>query len=67
LIAEIGRVGSSTEFNGARILDGSLQDLFFQVGANQGQTIAVAVSTPAPAAGRAGQRGDELRQTAING
>ena len=41
LSAEIGRVATSTEFNGARILDGSLQDLFFQVGANQGQTIAV--------------------------
>jgi len=41
LIAEIGRVANSTEFNGGRILDGSLQDLFFQVGANQGQTIAV--------------------------
>ena len=41
LIAEISRVANATEFNGGRILDGSLQDLFFQIGANQGQTIAV--------------------------
>lgn len=41
LIAEVGRVANSTEFNGQKILDGSLEDLFFQVGANQGQTIAV--------------------------
>lgn len=41
LIAEVGRVANSTEFNGQKVLDGSLEDLFFQVGANQGQTIAV--------------------------
>lgn len=41
LIAEIDRVATTTEFNGQRVLDGSLTDLFFQVGANQGQTIAV--------------------------
>lgn len=41
LIAEVGRVANTTEFNGQRVLDGSLTDLFFQVGANQGQTIAV--------------------------
>ncbi|WP_017940335.1 MULTISPECIES: flagellin [unclassified Thioalkalivibrio] len=41
LIAEVGRVANETEFNGQRVLDGSLDDLFFQVGANQGQMIAV--------------------------
>ncbi|WP_019024159.1 MULTISPECIES: flagellin [unclassified Thioalkalivibrio] len=41
LIAEIGRVANSTEFNGDAILDGALNDLFFQIGANQGQNIAV--------------------------
>ncbi len=41
LIAEVDRVATTTEFNGQRVLDGSLTDLFFQVGANQGQTIAV--------------------------
>lgn len=42
LLAEVQRVSSTTQFNGQNILDGSLQELFFQVGANQGQTIEVA-------------------------
>jgi flagellin len=41
LIAEINRVASATQFNGQNILDGSLSDLTFQVGANQNQTISV--------------------------
>jgi flagellin len=41
LIAEVNRVSSSTQFNGQNILDGSLEDLTFQVGANQNQTIKV--------------------------
>lgn len=41
LISEINRVANSTEFNGENILDGSLNDLTFQVGANQNQTIQV--------------------------
>lgn len=41
MIAEINRVADSTEFNGDKILDGSAQNLVFQVGANQGQTISV--------------------------
>nr|WP_019570399.1 flagellin [Thioalkalivibrio sp. ALE11] len=38
---EVSRVANSAEFNGGRILDGTVEDLFFQVGANQGQSIAV--------------------------
>jgi flagellin len=41
LLAEINRVANSTEFNGQAILDGTLDDLVFQVGANAGQTITV--------------------------
>jgi flagellin len=41
LLAEVSRVANNTQFNGGNILDGSQDDLFFQVGANQGQTIAV--------------------------
>ncbi len=41
LISEINRVSSSTQFNGQNILDGSLSNLTFQVGANQNQTISV--------------------------
>ncbi|MGM0554446.1 MAG: flagellin [Pseudomonadota bacterium] len=41
LVEEVSRVSNATEFNGQRVLDGSLTDLFFQVGANQGQMIGV--------------------------
>ncbi len=41
LVAEINRISTSTQFNGQNILDGSLSNLTFQVGANQGQTIQV--------------------------
>ena len=36
---EIGRVASTTEFNGTKLLDGSFSAQKFQVGANAGQTI----------------------------
>jgi flagellin len=41
LIAEVNRIASSTQFNGQNVLDGTLSDLTFQVGANQNQTISV--------------------------
>jgi len=41
LISEVNRVSSSTQFNGQNILDGTLSNLVFQVGANQNQTINV--------------------------
>ncbi|WP_038036633.1 flagellin, partial [Thioalkalivibrio sp. ALE20] len=41
LMEEVSRVANSAEFNGGSVLDGTVEDLFFQVGANQGQTIAV--------------------------
>jgi flagellin len=41
LIAEVNRISSATQFNGQNILDGSLSELTFQVGANQNQTITV--------------------------
>jgi len=41
LKAEIQRVAEHTDFNGTKLLDGSFQNATFQVGANQGQTIAV--------------------------
>lgn len=41
LVEEVNRVALDTEFNGGRVLDGTQSSLFFQVGANQGQTIAV--------------------------
>lgn len=41
LISEVNRISSATQFNGQNILDGSLETLQFQVGANAGQTISV--------------------------
>lgn len=41
LIQEIGRVADSTEFAGRFLLNGSVSDQFFQVGANQGQNLVV--------------------------
>ena len=41
LIKEVQRVALNTEFNGQAILNGSALETFFQVGANQGQMIAV--------------------------
>ncbi|WP_019592644.1 flagellin [Thioalkalivibrio sp. ALRh] len=68
LIAEIGRVANSTEFNGDAILDGALQDLFFQIGANQGQNIAVSgVDARTTELGRAIAEGDAgLTQEQLN-
>lgn len=40
-VSEIQRIAESTQFNGQNVLDGSLSDLLFQVGANRGQTIGV--------------------------
>ena len=38
---EVERISQSTQFNGQNILDGTLADLTFQVGANEGQVIKV--------------------------
>ncbi|WP_274522869.1 flagellin [Ectothiorhodospira haloalkaliphila] len=38
-VEEINRIASTTQFNGQNILDGTLENLIFQVGANSGQTI----------------------------
>jgi flagellin len=41
LQSEINRIGSSADFNGIKLLDGSGGTISFQVGANDGDTIAV--------------------------
>ncbi|HYD79830.1 MAG TPA: flagellin [Paucimonas sp.] len=45
LVAEIGRVASTTQFNGINLLDGSFSSQSFQVGANSGQTISVSMDS----------------------
>jgi flagellin len=44
-LAEVDRIASQTNFNGQKILDGSFGTAAFQVGANVGETISVALST----------------------
>lgn len=41
LISEVNRISNATQFNGQDILDGSLSNLTFQIGANQNQTLSV--------------------------
>ena len=41
LIEEVDRISQATQFNGQSILNGALDSLTFQVGANAGQTISV--------------------------
>src|SRR5512146_1802642 len=41
LMAEIGRVASTTSFNGVKLLDGSFTGQSFQVGADAGQSISI--------------------------
>ena len=42
---EINRVAGTTQFNGLNLLDGSLNDTAFQVGANANQTISMSISS----------------------
>ena len=42
-LAEIGRVASTTQFNGLNLLDGTFTNSQFQVGANANQTINVTI------------------------
>lgn len=44
LLQEIGRVASTTQFNGLNLLDGTFSSSQFQVGANANQTINVSIA-----------------------
>jgi flagellin len=44
LVAEIQRVGETSQFNGTNILDGSFGNAQFQVGANANQTISFSIN-----------------------
>ena len=45
LASEIERIGSSADFNGIKLLDGSTTTVSFQVGANDNDTISVATAS----------------------
>ena len=55
-LSEISRIGEQTTFNGQRILDGSFGTATFQVGANVGETIDVALTS--------GVKSDQIGQIA---
>ncbi len=40
-LAEVGRIARDTEFNGVHVMDGSTSQLDIQIGAKDGQTIAI--------------------------
>lgn len=44
LKAEIQRVATQTNFNGTKLLDGSFQNVTFQIGANQGESVSFGIS-----------------------
>ena len=44
LVSEINRIGSTTQFNGKNLLDGSDGSFTFHIGANSGQTLSVTMS-----------------------
>ena len=80
LQAEIGRVATTTQFNGLNLLDGTLANTAFQVGANANQTISVTVgnaqanaignyklATGATAGGIGFAAADAAAGTAVNG
>jgi flagellin len=43
LIAELDRIGNTTQFNGKSLLDGTFQDVDLQIGANKNQTLAISI------------------------
>jgi flagellin len=45
LVAEIGRVAETTEFNGIKLLNGTFANQAFQVGANANQTISISMDS----------------------
>jgi len=44
LASELTRIGDTTEFNTQSLLDGTLKDIKFQIGANDGQNMSVSVN-----------------------
>jgi len=45
LVSEIERIADTTTFNGQYVLNGTMADTAFQVGANQGETITVSINS----------------------
>ena len=69
LVSEINRIGSTTQFNGKNLLDGSDVDFNFHIGANAGQTLSVKMSDMRASAlgAQPGQVQTQSHRVAING
>jgi len=50
LIGQISTIATQTQFNNVNLLDGSFQNVQFQVGANEGQTMNLSISNTASSA-----------------
>ena len=44
LVEELGRIASATSFNGKNVIDGSMSNATFQIGANSGQQISFSIA-----------------------
>ncbi len=64
-LAEIDRIATQTSFNGQKILDGTFGNAAFQVGANVGETISVALSTSMRSA-QLGKTADYVQSAVYN-
>lgn len=69
LVSEINRIGSTTQFNGKNLLDGSDVDFNFHIGANAGQTLSVKMADMRASAlgAQPGQVQTQSHRVAING
>jgi len=59
LIASLDQIASSTEFNGQKVLDGTISSMTFQTGANNSADQAVTVNLGGVRAGQLGQLASE--------
>lgn len=64
LQAQIGTISSQTQYNGINLLDGSATNTQFQVGANAGQTINVAIQSASQTALGSNQLASQTTSTA---
>lgn len=79
LIAEVGRVATTSNFNGVSLLDGKTDDVTLQTGINAGETISLSMlnttaeklglktGVEGPVVGTVGTAGFEKNQLQING
>ncbi len=62
---ELTRIADTTQFNGTKLLDGNFNKAF-QVGANSGETISVAIGSPTKGMDAAGLGVDGVDVTTVN-